>query len=176
MTVGRVVMRSDGGRSGWGLVCFAHGAISLGMVSRSGHSPIIVRGFCSVKYESESVGSMCLWMHGHGCASDAMGDSRLRGNDVGVCGNDVGVCGNGVGVCRNGVVGRGNGVGGCGKDGRWIYSLGAIRAGELGDSLRRYIERNPIADAGRRAFIRIRHAQNQTEPRCRTAYPWCGVA
>ena len=27
-------------------------------------------------------------------------DSRLRGNDVGVCGNDVGVCGNDVGRVR----------------------------------------------------------------------------
>ena len=46
---------------------------------------MVVRGFCFVK-----------------CGP---ADSRLRGNDVGVCGNDVGVCGNDVGVCGNDVGG-----------------------------------------------------------------------
>ncbi len=51
-----------------------------------------------------------------GILSSPCRDSRLRGNDVGVCGNDVGVCGNDVGVCGNDVGVCGNDVGVCGND------------------------------------------------------------
>ena len=69
------------------------------VVSLSRYSSIVVRGFCFVKCDAGS------------------GDSRLRGNDVGVCGNDGGERGNDVGVCGNDGGGRGNDVGVCGNDG-----------------------------------------------------------